>query len=107
MYKNYDDFLQKQYIPNKDKGKHIGLDTSDIKGSKPRNVRNPKGVKRVNFFPNDDYLNIYYNKESIGGNVSPKGHMQYDYTTKQQQPHDKVYTRRHFPEINPPLGSNA
>lgn len=48
--------------------KHIGLDAKDIDGTSPKNINETRGVKRLNFFPMDEHINDYYNKESHGGN---------------------------------------
>jgi len=50
------------------------LDAKDIPGTSPKDLGAIRGVKRRNFFPQDRIMNDYYNKESHGGNVSPKGH---------------------------------
>jgi len=51
-------------------------------------------------------MNDYYNKESHGGNISPKGHFKYKHleaTMRRGEPGEHRYIRRHYPNINPPL----
>lgn len=53
-------------VPTKDLSKHIGLDISDIKGAQPTSVKKTKGRKGHNFFPDQEEVNEYYNREIIG-----------------------------------------
>ena len=51
-------------------------------------------------------MNDYYNKESHGGNVSPKGHFRgkhLDYTMRKGEPGERRYLRRHYPTVNASL----
>ena len=51
-------------------------------------------------------MNDYYNKESHGGNVSPKGHFKHDHIdffTSDFKPSEHRYLRRHYPEVSPSI----
>ena len=100
MYKDYNEYVSKAYVPRKDLSKHIGLNTKDIIGASPANLKEIRGLKRSDFFPHDKDINDYYNKETHGGNVSPKGYFNSkfkDQTIRNQKPEDHRYIRRHYP----------
>ena len=96
MYKDYNEYISKAYIPRKDLSKHIGLNSQDIQGASPTKLQEIRGLKRSDFFPNDKDINDYYNKETHGGNVSPKGYFK-NTTMRNQKPEDHRYIRRHYP----------
>ena len=74
--------MKKAYKPKKDTRKYIGLDTKDIPGASPKDLKKIGGLKRLNFFPHEQTTNNYYNKEAHGGNVSAKGYFPSNDTRK-------------------------
>jgi hypothetical protein len=71
---SYQDYVEKSKQPRKDGSKHIGLDSRDIPGASPKDLKKIRGLKRLNFFPHEKSMNDYYNKETHGGNISWKGY---------------------------------
>lgn len=68
--------MEKSYIPKKDTDKHISLNVKDIPGAQPKNLKVIRGLKRLDFFPHEQHMNQYYNRETHGGNISAKGYFQ-------------------------------
>ena len=62
------------HVPKKSMERHIQLSIKDIPGASPKSLKNFKGVKRTDFFPNEPVTNLYYEREAHGGNTSMKGH---------------------------------
>lgn len=89
--------------------KHSKFDIQDIKGTSPKNLKEIKGLKRLNFFPNEPSMNEFYNKETHGGNINPVGYFKYDYikfSNRVLQPEEKHRTKRYIVNYNLPFNFN-
>ena len=70
QYKDYSNMVRMTDIPRKDTSKHIGLDVKDIQGAGPKNLKAIRGKRRQDFFPNNNVMNKYYNKEALHGSLT-------------------------------------
>ena len=95
------------HIPKKPMQRHIQLNIKDIPGASPKSLKNFKGVKRNDFFPNEPVTNRYYEREAHGGNTSMKGHFAVNdyspWSSRVMQEHEKRHVKRFYPTINPPI----
>lgn len=96
-YANYEEFKDNQPVPKKN---FSIMETQDIPGAIPTNLKVVKGRKKANFFPYDDRTNEFYNKESLGGGDT--GHFRRDGKAIAVMEAMRDKGKRVFPDINPP-----